>query len=140
MKPSSEAPATAVSTDTYWITRFVILRWLGFVYLVAFYVAAQQLVPLVGANGLTPAPLFLDAVRDHYGSTWNAFLALPMVFWFDCSDTILQIVPWLGVVLACVLLAGYANSLILTVLWILYLSIVHVGQEWYGYGWEIQMS
>ena len=140
MKPSSEAPATAVSTDTYWLTRFVILRWLGFVYLVAFYVAAQQLVPLVGANGLTPAPLFLDAVRDHYGSTWNAFLALPMVFWFDCSDTILQIVPWIGVILACVLLAGYANSIILTVLWILYLSIVHVGQEWYGYGWEIQMS
>ena len=27
----------------------------------------------------------------------------------------------------------------LTVMWILYMSIVHVGQDWYGFGWEIQM-
>ena len=50
--------ATSGSADTYWLTRFVLLRWMGFVYLVAFYVAAKQLVPLVGANGLTPAGFF----------------------------------------------------------------------------------
>ena len=26
------------------------------------------------------------------------------------------------------------------VLWFLYMSIVHVGQDWYGYGWEIQLT
>jgi hypothetical protein len=36
--------------------------------------------------------------------------------------------------------AGFANSLILAVLWFLYLSFVHVGQEWYGFGWEIQLT
>ena len=35
---------------------------------------------------------------------------------------------------------GYANGLLLTVLWTLYLSIVHIGQDWYGYGWEIQLT
>jgi len=35
--------------------------------------------------------------------------------------------------------AGYANALLMGVLWLLYSSIVHVGQEWYGYGWEIQL-
>ena len=25
------------------------------------------------------------------------------------------------------------------VLWLLYMSFVHVGQDWYGYGWEIQL-
>jgi hypothetical protein len=137
MAPSNEALKPVA--DTYWLTRFVILRWLGFVYLVAFYVAARQLVPLVGANGLTPAPLFLNEVREHYGSTWAGFETLPMLFWINCSDTWLQVVPWIGVVLACALLAGYANSVTLAVMWILYMSIVHVGQDWYGYGWEIQM-
>ncbi|MBX6326637.1 MAG: hypothetical protein IRY93_11440, partial [Chthoniobacterales bacterium] len=32
--------------NSYWLTRFVILRLLGFVYAVAFLVAANQLVPL----------------------------------------------------------------------------------------------
>ena len=38
--------------NSYWLTRFVILRLLGFVYAVAFLVAAQQLVPLI-AQGFT---------------------------------------------------------------------------------------
>jgi len=48
------------SAPTYWLTRFVILRWLGFVYLVAFLVAVNQIVPLVGEHGVTPAPLFME--------------------------------------------------------------------------------
>src|SRR5439155_1330084 len=32
-----------------------------------------------------------------------------------------------------------ANAIILTVLWAMYMSIVHIGQVWYGYGWEIQL-
>ncbi len=132
----------SASPDSYWLTRFVLLRWMGFVYLVAFYVAAQQLVPLVGANGLTPANLFFQrvATSSDYGSSFAGFIGFPSLFWFDCSDTMLRVVPWIGVVLACAVLAGYANALMMAVLWFLYVSIVHAGQEWYGYGWEIQMS
>jgi hypothetical protein len=36
-------------------------------------------------------------------------------------------------------LAGFANAWLLALLWFLYMSFVHVGQEWYGYGWEIQL-
>ena len=127
------------SPDTYWLTRFIILRLLGFIYLVAFYVAAKQLVPLVGAHGLTPASLYFHLISTELGSSSAGYMILPSIFWINCSDAWLQAVPWIGVVLSCVVLAGYANALILTVLWILYLSIVHAGQDWYGYGWEIQM-
>jgi hypothetical protein len=123
----------------YWLTRFLILRWLGLVYLVAFLAAAFQLVPLVGSHGLTPAPLFLQLVRGPFGTPLEGFVSLPMLFWFDCSDTSLRVVAWLGVALACVVVSGYANALLLAVMWFLYLSIVHVGQDWYGYGWEIQL-
>jgi hypothetical protein len=127
------------SRETYWLTRFVILRWLGFVYVVAFLVAVQQLVPLVGANGLTPAPVFLHAIAQQLGSTSAGFVALPSLFWIDCSDTALRVIPWIGLILSCAVAAGFANAPIMAVLWILYLSIVHVGQDWYGFGWEIQL-
>ena len=39
---------------TYWLTRFMILRLLGVVYAVAFLVAINQIVPLIGSNGLLP--------------------------------------------------------------------------------------
>jgi hypothetical protein len=139
MESSSLLSHRAASADTYWLTRFVILRWIGFVYLVAFYVAARQLVPLVGANGLTPAPLFFQQVTAHFGDSLAGFMALPSIFWWNCSDTWLRVVPWIGVALSCVVLAGYANALMMAVLWVFYMSIVHVGQDWYGYGWEIQM-
>src|SRR6202012_5303620 len=35
--------------------------------------------------------------------------------------------------------AGYANAPMLAILWLLYMSFVNAGQEWYGYGWEIQL-
>src|SRR5947207_2742194 len=54
--------------NSYWLTRFVILRLLGFVYAVAFLVAAQQLVPLIGEHGLTPATHFLANVQAQVGS------------------------------------------------------------------------
>jgi hypothetical protein len=127
------------SRETYWLTRFVILRWLGFVYVIAFLVAVQQLVPLVGAHGLTPATVYFHAVDQQLGGSWNGFLALPSLFWIDSSDTWLRIIPWIGLLLSCVVAAGFANAPIMAVLWILYMSIVHAGQDWYGFGWEIQL-
>ena len=132
--PSLHRPAA-----TYWLTRFILLRWLGLVYLLAFFAATQQLVPLVGAHGLTPAALFVQRATAQLGSTWAGFEILPMYYWWDYSDTALRVLPWIGVVLSLVMLAGYANSIVLAILWLLYMSIVHVGQEWYGYGWEIQL-
>ena len=127
------------SRETYGLTRFVILRWLGFVYVIAFLVAVNQLVPLIGAHGLTPAPLFLHAVAAQAGSSWDGFFALPSLFWIDCSDIALRVLPWIGLILSCAVAAGFANSIILAVLWVLYMSIVHVGQDWYSFGWEIQL-
>ncbi|HEY8782255.1 MAG TPA: lipase maturation factor family protein, partial [Mucilaginibacter sp.] len=47
---------------------------------------------------------------------------------------------WIGFVISIVVVAGYANGPLLGVLWFLYMSIVHAGQDWYGYGWEIQLT
>src|SRR5438874_6128302 len=82
--------------NSYWLTRFVILRLLGFVYAVAFLVAANQLVPLIGEHGLTPANHFLERIQSHFGSRGGTMLHLPTLFWFGLSDQALSIFAWIG--------------------------------------------
>src|SRR3989441_7791147 len=125
--------------NSYWLTRFVILRLLGFVYAVAFLVAANQLMPLIGAHGLTPATHYLASIQAQLGSQTAGMLRVPTLFWFGISDTALAIFSWVGFGLSLVVLGGYANAILLAVLWAMYMSIVHIGQIWYGYGWEIQL-
>jgi len=124
---------------TYWLTRFVILRLLGAIYAVAFLVAIEQVIPLIGSNGLLPIGLFLQRISNMLGSNSAGFARLPSLFWFAHSDTALLTVAWIGLVLSCIVVAGFANAPLMTVLWFLYMSIVNVGQVWYGYGWEIQL-
>lgn len=125
--------------NNYWLTRFVILRLLGFVYAIAFLVAARQLIPLIGENGLTPAWDFLGRIHSQLGSRTEGMLHLPTIFWFGISDREMSIFAWAGFALSLVVVAGYANAILLAVLWAMYMSIVHIGQIWYGYGWEIQL-
>jgi hypothetical protein len=67
---------------TYWLTRFMILRLLGFVYFIAYLSLAQQLRPLIGKNGLTPASLFLSHTNLESGSFIHAFCNLIYQLYF----------------------------------------------------------
>jgi hypothetical protein len=80
----------------------------------------------------------LERIGSKTGIT-DSFLRLPTLFWFAHSDTALLITAWAGLLLACIIIAGYANALLLAVVWFLYMSIAHAGQDWYSYGWEIQL-
>src|SRR5580658_6127967 len=116
----------ATPQPTYWLTRFAILRLLGLVYAVAFLVAANQILPLIGSEGLLPVGSFLDRVREALGSTQSGFARLPSIFWIGHSDGALLAAAWTGFALSCAVAAGCANAPILAILWALYLSIVHV--------------
>jgi len=107
--------------NSYWLTRFVILRLLGFVYAVAFLVAAKQLVPLIGENGLSPATHFLNMVQTQLDSRSAGMLRVPTLFWFGISDDALSIFYWIGFALALVVLGGYANAILLAFLWAMYI-------------------
>lgn len=138
----TEADLSAASPGkggSYWLTRLILLRLLGMVYAVAFLAAAKQILPLIGSHGLLPVDLFLDRVQAVLGSSSAGFVRLPSLFWFAHSDAVLETAAWIGLGLSCVVAAGYANAVLMAVLWALYMSFVHVGQDWYGYGWEIQL-
>ncbi|HEY4205903.1 MAG TPA: lipase maturation factor family protein [Puia sp.] len=123
---------------TYWLTRWLILRSLGVVYAVAFLVTINQVIPLVGTDGLLPAGAYLQRITDIIGPA-TGFLRVPSIFWLGHSDAAMLVAAWAGLILSCVVIAGYANAIMLLVLWFLYMSFVNVGQEWYSFGWEIQL-
>jgi len=120
----------------YGLWRAVWLRSLGLIYVVAFWILIRQHAALFGAHGLLPAPLFLKRVAVSLGSANAGFWRLPTIFWLSPSDAVMSASAVLGFVLACALLLGFANAASLFLLWGLYLSFVHVGQIFYGYGWE----
>lgn len=80
---------------TYWLTRYVILRLLGVIYAVAFLVAINQIIPLIGSDGLLPVGIYLKQWSDAIGTT-ASFVKLPSLFWLGHSDTVLLTVAWTG--------------------------------------------
>ena len=119
----------------YAITRWLILRLLGVVYLFAFLGIVWQGLPLLGEHGLTPAGAYVDQLRAAGESLWD----VPSVFLLDASDAALRGWAIAGAVLAVALVAGYANLPSLAALWLIYGSYERIGQLWWGFGWEIQL-
>jgi hypothetical protein len=114
-------------------TRELFLRALGFIYAVAFGSLAWQLIPLLGRAGVLPAAAYLARVRAAGGT----FFDTPTLFWWSACDGLMRVACALGLLLSLALLAGLHHAAVLLILWAIYLSFVHVGQIFYGYGWEI---
>ncbi|MFC8919198.1 lipase maturation factor family protein [Streptomyces sp. NPDC047821] len=122
------------TSSDYWLSRLVFQRALAGIYLVAFCCAALQFRALIGERGMLPVPAFLRRVPPR---------AAPSVFHLHYSDRFFALCAWAGAALALALVAGAGDAvplavsmLMWAVLWALYLSIVNVGQTWYGFGWE----
>ena len=125
------------ATD-FWLTRLCFQRALGCIYLIAFLNAANQFIPLLGERGLQPVRLFLRRVR---------FRHAPSLFWINCSDPCMIGAIWCGIVLSIFAVAGWSESFGLIVsmlswalLWMIYLSLVNVGQTFYSFGWETMLA
>jgi hypothetical protein len=118
--------------STYRLTRFVFLRGLGLIYVVAFTILWQQGPGLIGSRGLLPAQRFIARVHSA-----GSFLDYPSLFYWNASDAALHGVALAGLVLALLVLAGLENAIAMLALWALYLSCCNAGQIFWGYGWEI---
>ncbi len=119
---------------TYQASRWLFLRLLGVVYLVAFLSLAFQIVGLVGRHGLFPAGEYLDRARALYGpGVWRL---LPTVLWLDSSDTALGALSWSGVGLSALLILDVAPIVVLPLLWLAYLSISVAGQDFLAFQWD----
>src|SRR5262249_277728 len=97
-------------------------------------IVLNQSRALIGSNGILPAQLLLKNIN---------FFDSPSLFHFHFSDRALFFTGLIGSLLALSALTGYTELHAPSVsfpfwfaLWVLYLSVVNIGQIFYGYGWE----
>jgi hypothetical protein len=121
-------------SSEYWLARFAFQRGLALIYLLAFLVALNQFRPLAGERGLLPVPEFLRYVN---------FRRAPSIFHLFYSDRFFGGVAWAGIALSIIALTSFSERGPLWIsiavwasLYLLYLSIMNVGQVFYGFGWE----
>jgi hypothetical protein len=122
------------SATDYDFARQVLQRGVAAVFLIAFLSTAAQFPALLGEHGLLPVPRLLARAGTTLG---------PTLFRWRYSDRLLRIVACTGAGIAVLLVAGlpqlgppWVPLLAFLALWGLYLSIVDVGQTFYGFGWE----
>lgn len=132
---SSFDPRSSIhSPSAHRLTRWLFLRLLGLVYFIAFASLRVQVSGLIGSRGVLPAADFLQAVHAQIGS--ESYYLLPTLFWFNASDTALQLICGGGVLLSLLLVAGIAPGPILLLLWAFYLSLTVAGQDFLAFQWD----
>ena len=134
-----------ISITTFHVTKFIILRLVGFVYFIAFIGAWYQNRGLMGKNGLMPAHLYMDQIRQRYDTPIEGFLSHPTLYWFmdsSLEDWHMDFTAALGAVLSALVVVGLDSWIVMLALWLLDFSIVTVASgatQFYAYGWESQL-
>ena len=120
--------------EGYEFARQVLQRGIAAVFLLGFLNAAAQFPALLGENGLLPAPRYLARIKGR---------GIPTLFHWHYSDQFLLAVAWTGAAVSALLVAGVPQAgpwwlpmAAFLLIWGLYLSIVNIGQTFYGFGWE----
>ncbi len=116
------------------VTRWVFVRWLAVIYLIAFVSLWSQIHGLIGGRGILPATEFLEAVHRQLGS--RAYWLLPTLGWLGASDGMLHGLCATGAAAAALALFGLAEAPCLIVAWICYLSLSGLGQIFLSFQWD----
>jgi hypothetical protein len=128
-----DAEARPVPAAEEW-TRDVFLRLLGAIYCAAFLSLWVQVEGLIGSRGILPVHDLLDLARERLDS--SRYLVLPTVFWLGDGDAALHLVCAAGVALSLVAVLGRARSVVMLLLWALYLSLSVAGEEFLSFQWD----
>jgi predicted DCC family thiol-disulfide oxidoreductase YuxK len=128
-----------VEPPDYFLARWIFLRALGAVYLVAFMSLWTQAGGLIGHDGILPADQFMSAAQrqcDAQGTGLERYHLLPTLCWFNASGSFLNIQCAAGTLCAIMLIIGVAPAPALALLWLLYLSLATVGRDFFGFQWD----
>ena len=121
------------------LVRWVFLRSLGLIYLIAFVSLWVQIIGLVGSKGILPADSIMESMRQgaaarHLGV--ERYHLVPTLCWFKASDGFLKFQCAAGAGLAVLLVVGVAPAPCLFLLWLIYLSLATVCGEFLGFQWD----
>lgn len=121
--------------------RQVLQRGIAALYVVAFVSTLNQFRPLLGERGLLPAPELLEWART---SPRGRQLRPTLFRHVRYTDTRLVALCATGVIVAALLVCGipqlfspWVPMVCFLALWLGYMSVVSIGQTFYGFGWEM---
>ncbi len=127
----------SVERPTHFLVRWLFLRLLGVVYLIAFLSLWSQIAGLVGHNGIAPAEQTMRVIAQHSTlAGLDRFRVAPTLCWISATDSFLGAQCAAGVGLALLLIAGVAPVACLVLLWVGYLSLTTVGHEFLRFQWD----
>ncbi|SVD95577.1 uncharacterized protein METZ01_LOCUS448431, partial [marine metagenome] len=104
----------------YFLLRRLFLICIGIIYFIAFLSLWQQVVGLIGSQGIVPLEETLKAYELRFGA--ERFQIMPSVFWLGSSDAFLEGLCLAGMGLSLLVLAGISPVPALGLLWFFYLS------------------
>lgn len=113
----------------------IFIRAIALVYLIAFLSLVPQIKALIGVEGISPFTEYLDLVARQLG--WERFVFVPTLVWAGRDDALLVAITFGGIVASISAIAGFFVGPCLLFLWIFYLSILSVGQEFLSFQWDI---
>jgi lipase maturation factor 1 len=116
------------------LASWVFSRWMALIYLTAFWSLGVQILGLVGSHGILPAGDLLNYIAQQEGS--KRFWELPTLCWFNNSDGFLLFLCWGGAVLSVLFFIGVMPAPVAFLLWIFYMSLTAVGQDFLGFQWD----
>ncbi len=128
-----------VEQPDYFLTRWVFVRALGVIYLIAFVSLWTQVAGLIGHNGILPENRFMPAIRqacDSQSIGLERFHLVPTLCWLNSSDSFLQFQCAAGTILAVLLIFEIIPAPALALLWLLYLSLATIGRDFLGFQWD----
>jgi predicted DCC family thiol-disulfide oxidoreductase YuxK len=125
---------TALGRPTWHLPRRFFIILLGFVYFTAFSSLGGQIEGLIGKEGILPAQNFLQQVESQLGT--ERLWKLPTLFWLEVGDGFLKFICLAGAAISLLVIAGIAPALGLFILWLFYLSLFNVGQQFFGFQWD----
>ncbi|MBX7101207.1 MAG: lipase maturation factor family protein [Myxococcaceae bacterium] len=117
-------------------TRRLTLRLYGLTALVAVASFWAQLPGLIGSGGIWPAALALDSQR----AGGAAVLEVPTLAWLSSSDLMLHALCAAGCLASVLVAALVRPRLALVVLYVSWLSLIHVGGPFLAFQWDILLA
>jgi predicted DCC family thiol-disulfide oxidoreductase YuxK len=125
---------TRIEPARFALTQWIFVRVLAVIYAIAFGSLSVQVKGLLGVNGILPVGEYLKAVTE--AAPALRFYYVPSIFWIHASDPALQGVCYAGIAIAALVLVGIFERAGLAILFVLYLSLSAVGQDFLSFQWD----
>ena len=124
---------------TYKLSTCVFIRGIGILYSIAFISLWSQCDGLFLQNGIYPIQEYLKEIlvyKEQNLENFHTWQLAPSVFWFEDSDTMVQVVLLLGLISSVFLIIGITPKISAILSWVSYLSFCTGAPVFLNFQWD----